>query len=86
MEKYWSNKWRKLMKHDGRITLKAHAQFQTITKTPSKFQKVWFLIVLGFDDMSTLWVVLCRLPEKGTKEVELIVEEMKERDREEREK
>ena len=28
-----------------------------------------------------LWVILCRLPEKGRKE---IVEEMKERDREER--
>ena len=30
----------------------------------------------------TLWVVLCRLPEKGRKE---IVEEMKEGDRQERE-
>ena len=35
-----------------------------------------------------LWVILCRLPEKGRKEIEEIaeeiVEEMKERDREER--
>ena len=31
-----------------------------------------------------LWVILCRLPEKGTKEREEVVEEMKERDREER--
>ena len=30
-----------------------------------------------------LWVILCRLPEKGRKEIEEIVE-MKERDREER--
>ena len=30
------------------------------------------------------WVILCRLPEKGRKEIEEIVEEMKERDREER--
>ena len=27
-----------------------------------------------------LWVILCRLPEKGRKEIEEIVEEMKERD------
>ena len=26
-----------------------------------------------------LWVILCRLPEKGRKEIEEIVEEMKER-------
>ena len=31
-----------------------------------------------------LWVILCRLPEKGRKEIEEIVEEIKERDREER--
>ena len=31
-----------------------------------------------------LWVILCRLPEKGRKEIEEIVEEMKERDRKER--
>ena len=32
----------------------------------------------------SLWVILCRLPEKGRKEIEEIVEEMKEWDREER--
>ena len=32
-----------------------------------------------------LWVILYRLLEKGRKEIEEIVEEMKERDREERE-
>ena len=32
-----------------------------------------------------LWVILCRLPEKGKKEIEEIVEEMKERDGGERE-
>ena len=31
-----------------------------------------------------LWVILCRLPEKGRKEIEEIVKEMKERDRGER--
>ena len=30
------------------------------------------------------WVILCRLPEKGRKEIEEIVKEMKERDREEK--
>ena len=42
------------------------------------------LTVLGFNDTSTLWIILCRLPEKGRKEIEEIVEEMKEREREER--
>ena len=32
----------------------------------------------------SLWVILCRLPEKGRKEIEEIVEEMKKKDREER--
>ena len=31
-----------------------------------------------------LWVILCRLPEKGRKEIEEIVEEMKEGNSEER--
>ena len=31
-----------------------------------------------------LWVILCRLPEKGRKEIEEIVEEIKERAKEER--
>ena len=31
-----------------------------------------------------LWVILCRLPEKGRKKTEEIVEEMKEMNREER--
>ena len=31
-----------------------------------------------------LWVILCRLQEKGRKEIEEIVEEMKERDKEEK--
>ena len=30
------------------------------------------------------WVILCRLPKKGRKDIEEIVEEIKERDREER--
>ena len=31
-----------------------------------------------------LWIILCCLPEKGRKEIEEIVEKMKERDKEER--
>ena len=31
-----------------------------------------------------LWVILCHLPEKGRREIEEIVEEMKESNREER--
>ena len=28
------------------------------------------LVVLEFNDTSTLWVILCRLPEKGRQEIE----------------
>ena len=38
----------------------------------------------GLTARQPLWVILCRLPEKGRKEEEEIVEEMKERDGEER--
>ena len=40
--------------------------------------------MLGFTTRQPLWVILCHLPEKGRKQVEEILEEMKERDREER--
>ena len=40
--------------------------------------------MLGFNDISTPGGHLCRLPRKGRKEIEKIVEEMKESDREER--
>ena len=39
---------------------------------------------LGLSKRQFLWVILCRLPEKGRREIEEIVEEMKERDRGER--
>ena len=42
------------------------------------------LIVFGFTTLQPLWIILCRLPEKGRKEIEEIVEEIKERNREER--
>ena len=40
-----------------------------------------FFIVLGLTTREALWIILCRLPMKGRKEIE---EEMKERNREER--
>ena len=39
------------------------------------------LLCWGLTTSQPLWVILCRLPEKGRKEIEEIVEEMKERDR-----
>ena len=38
----------------------------------------------GLTTCQPFWVILCRLPEKGRKEIEETVEEIKERDREER--
>ena len=46
---------------------------------------VFFLLCWGLTTRQPLRVILCRLPEKGRKEIEERVEEMKERDREERE-
>ena len=53
--------------------------------------KVFFIIISFTIDCvgvymthQPLWVILCHLPENGRKEIEEIVEEMKERDREER--
>ena len=43
-----------------------------------------FLIDLGLTTRQPLCVILCRLPEKGRRETEEIVEKMKERDRGER--
>ena len=40
--------------------------------------------MLGFNERKTLWVIVCRLPEKGRKDIVDIVEEMKEKDGEER--
>ena len=42
------------------------------------------MLCLGKTTRQPLWVILCRLLEKGRNEIEEIVEEMKERDREER--
>ena len=44
-------------------------------------KSVW--LCWGLTTRQPLWVILCRLPEKGRKEIEEIVEEMKETIREE---
>ena len=43
---------------------------------------VW--LCWGLTTRQSLWIILCRLPEKGRKEIEEIVEEIKEMDREEK--
>ena len=43
-----------------------------------------WLLCWGLTTRQPLRVILCRLPEEGRKEIEERVEEMKERDREER--
>ena len=48
------------------------------------FDHVDFDLCWGLTTRQPLRVILCRLPEKGRKEIEERVEEMKERDREER--
>ena len=49
---------------------------------------IWIALIdwlcWGLTTRQPLWVILCRLPEKGRKVIEEIVEEIKERDREER--
>ena len=47
-----------------------------------EFNRFW--LCWGLTTRQPLRVILCRLPEKGRKEIEERVEEMKERDREER--
>ena len=45
---------------------------------------LYFVLCWGLTTCQPLWVILCRLKEKGRKEIEEILEEMKEKDREER--
>ena len=52
-----------------------------ITIELRKTSEAVFCLCWGLTTRQPLWVILCRLPEKGRKE---IVEEMNERDREER--
>ena len=67
-------------KSPRRINHKA-TKSKTNTGTTALERSVEFLIliVLGLTTRQPLWVILCRLPEKGRKEIEEIVEEIKER-------
>ena len=51
---------------------------------PPKNENFQIWLCWGLTTRQPLRVILCRLPEKGRKEIEERVEEMKERDREER--
>ena len=46
--------------------------------------KIFFWLRWGLTTRQPSWVILCPLPEKGRKEIEEIVEEMKKTNREER--
>ena len=70
----WTNYWRCSYKHSVK-------QFHSLQTTASVLID-W--LCWGLTTRQPLRVILCRLPEKGRKEIEERVEEMKERDREER--
>ena len=57
-------------------------QWDTFNEFPQQMLIDW--LCWGLTTRQPLRVILCRLPEKGRKEIEERVEEMKERDREER--
>ena len=58
---------------------------ETVRNSRSVISMTTDLLCWGVTTRQPLWVILCRLPEKGRRQIEEIVEEMKERDREERE-
>ena len=49
-----------------------------------KYMYCYYPLCWGLTTHQPLWVILCRLSEKGRREIEETVEEMKERDRRER--
>ena len=58
-------------------------QISWLLKKPTDLDLL-LLLCWGLTTRQPLRVILCHLPEKGRKEIEERVEEMKERDREER--
>ena len=56
--------------------------FENVDRRQTTDNDIW--LCWGLTTRQPLRVILCRLPEKGRKEIEERVEEMKERDREER--
>ena len=70
----------------GKICQKLHKTlvYVAIILQPYSFSQDHCLLCWGLTTRQPLRVILCRLPEKRRKEIEERVEEMKERDREER--
>ena len=62
---------------------KTISSYRLLKRFPSKISigNTFIVLCWGLTTCQPLWVILCRLPEKGRKEIE---EEMKERNREER--
>ena len=61
-----------------------HIELLTLVPPLARGDGVFDWLCWGLTTRQPLRVILCRLPEKGRKEIEERVEEMKERDREER--
>ena len=68
-----------LFLHENMLSVIVRSAWSTHNIILSRINLCW-----GLTTGQPLWVILCRLPEKGRKEIEERVEEMKERDREER--
>ena len=63
---------------------KSFPVIKSLFHIPRKTWCVGFWLCWGLTTRQLLWVILCRLTEKGRKEMEEVVEEMKKRDWEER--
>ena len=62
------------------VDINSRIEWQTVQiQISSLLQKDhWFWLCRGLTTLQRLWVILCRLPEKGRREIEEIVEMMKE--------
>ena len=56
-------------------------KYSNILNMSTNSRKDYFQLSWGLTTHQPLWVILCHLPEKGRKEKEEVVEEMRERDR-----
>ena len=74
--------------HPHWIIKYGRSNVRTAYPKQTEYAGVYFVLIdwlcWGLTTRQPLRVILCRLPEKGRKEIEERVEEMKERDREER--
>ena len=82
---FWSAKKKKKKKKGKRkVQGVPQSQIAALPKPQEEEETDNFWLCWGLTTRQPLRVILCRLPEKGRKEIEERVEEMKERDREER--